>query len=60
MSHWTDEVEMKVREGSSREGGKDDMQSRESLTDVAKGEWWRIRERGEEVGGVVERGRGTD
>lgn len=30
-------IEMKVREGSSREGGKEDMQSGESLTDVAKG-----------------------
>ncbi|KAA8591101.1 hypothetical protein FQN60_002044 [Etheostoma spectabile] len=28
---------MKGSEGSSREGGKDDMQSGESLTDVAKG-----------------------
>lgn len=36
-SHWTGEVEMKGGEGSGREGGKDDMQSRESLTDVAKG-----------------------
>lgn len=30
-------IEMKGREKSSREGGKCGMQSRESLTDVAKG-----------------------
>lgn len=57
-SHWTGEVEMKRKEERRREGGKDDMQSGESLTDVAQGcvlrvvenkraggGWWWLRKR---------------